>query len=101
MQAMLRLRSCIDIAGVRTHDLRRTFATGLGDMGVPNEVIERALNHAPRTVKGKHYNHAKHFEALRRALEAWSERLRAIVEGRQLATKLVALKVGGREVEPH
>jgi hypothetical protein len=60
---------------------RRTLATGLGEMGVADELIERVLNHAPRTVAGKHYNHAKLFEGMRTALEARLERGRGSVEG--------------------
>ena len=78
--AMRRLRIDIGLGDVGTHDLRRTLATGLGNMGVPDEVIERVLNHAPRTVAGRHYNHAKHFEPMRRALEAWAERVQAIID---------------------
>jgi hypothetical protein len=50
-------------------------------MGVADEIIERLLNHAPRTVAGRHYNHARHLEPMRRALEAWAERIAVIVEG--------------------
>ena len=49
------------------------MVTGLGDMGIPEEVIERVLNHAPRSVAGRHYNHAKYHEPMRRALDAWAE----------------------------
>ncbi|MGE0852439.1 MAG: tyrosine-type recombinase/integrase, partial [Hyphomicrobiaceae bacterium] len=70
-RVLLRVRDKIGVPGIGTHDLRRTLATGLGNMGVADEVIERVLNHAPRTVAGKHYNHAKHFEPMRHALEAW------------------------------
>ena len=73
-RALLRMRDDIGLVGVGTHDLRRTLATGLGNMGVADEVIERILNHAPRTVAGRHYNHAKHFEPMRQALEAWADR---------------------------
>ena len=72
--------SGISLADIGTHDLRRTLATGLGDMGVPDEVIERVLNHAPRTVAGRHYNHAKYAGPLKRALDAWAERLQAIID---------------------
>jgi integrase len=82
-----------DRAGIGTHDLRRTLATGLGDMGVPDEVIERVLNHAPRTVAGRHYNHAKHFEPMRKAREAWAERLQAIIEGRPMPSNVVQLRL--------
>ena len=37
------------------------------------------LNHSPRTVTGRHYNHAKYFEPMRLALEAWSARVRDII----------------------
>jgi integrase len=94
MRAVLRLRSGVGLANIGTHDLRRTLATGLGDMGVPDEVIERALNHAPRTVTGRHYNHAKHFEAMRQALEAWEKHLLAIIDGRELAPNVVVLRAG-------
>jgi integrase len=83
-------------AGIGTHDLRRTLATRLGDMSVADEVIERILNHAPRTVAAKHYNHAKHFEPMRLALEAWSERIEAIIEGREPVSNVLPLRsVGG------
>ena len=78
--------------GIGTHDLRRTFATGLGNMGVLDEVIERVLNHAPRTVAGKHYNHAKHFEPMRRALDAWAQRVSSIVAGREPPSNVLSLR---------
>ena len=49
---------------------------------------ERVLNHAPRTVAGKHYNHAKHFEPMRCALEAWAERVLAIINVRDPASNV-------------
>jgi integrase len=77
-RAMIREReafSAAEIATFNTHDLRRTVATQLGEMGTPDEIIERILNHAPRTVAGKHYNHAKYLGPMREALDAWAERL--------------------------
>jgi integrase len=91
-RVVLRLRDKIDVPGIGTHDLRRTLATGLGNMGVLDEVIERVLNHAPRTVAGKHYNHAKHFEPMRRALEAWAERICSIVAGREPSSNVLSLR---------
>ena len=49
-RALLRMRAGMNLDDVGTHDLRRTLATGLGNMGVADPVIERVLNHAPRTV---------------------------------------------------
>jgi integrase len=78
-RALLRIRQEIGIDGIATHDLRRTMATRLGDMGVPEEIIARVLNHAPQTVTRRHYNFALHAEPMRRALTAWAEQLQRIV----------------------
>lgn len=79
-RAMLRLSKEIGLEGLRTHDLRRTCATWLGNLDVPDEIIERVLNHAPRSVTRKHYNHASQLESVRVALERWSFALQRIVE---------------------
>jgi integrase len=78
-RALVRRRDDFRLAGIKepfnTHDLRRTVATQLGEMGVADEIIERILNHAPRTVAAKHYNHAKYLTQMRSALNAWAEQL--------------------------
>lgn len=94
-RALLRIRNYIGVDDVGTHDLRRTLATGLGDMGVPDEVIERVMDHTPTTVTGRHYNHTKHIEPMRRALEAWAEHVQAIVEGRAPAPNVLPLRSAG------
>ena len=94
-RALLRLRAGIGLNSVGTHDLRRTLATGLGNLGIADETIERVLNHAPRTVTNRHYNHAKNFEPMRIALETWAARIRGIVEGRPPKTNVVALPFAG------
>jgi integrase len=81
-RAIIRSRLELAEAGVasfNTHDLRRTAATQLGELEVAEEIIERVLNHAPRTVAGKHYNHARYLSPMRSALTAWSERLSNLV----------------------
>jgi integrase len=93
-RAVIRFRPSISLGDIGTHDLRRTMATGLGDMGTPDEVIERVLNHAPRTVAGRHYNHAKYLEPMRRALEAWAERVQAVVNDHAPTSNVVVLRAG-------
>jgi integrase len=61
-----------------SHDLRRTLATRLGEMGTPDEIIERILNHAPRTVAGRHYVHGRYLGPMKEAVEAWAKRLQVI-----------------------
>jgi integrase len=80
-RALLRLRGRVGIEDVGTHDLRRTMATRLGDMGVSDEMIGRVLNHAPATVTRRHYNHARRLAEMRAAIEAWAHELLRIVRG--------------------
>ena len=47
------------------------MATRWGDAGISGEVISRILNHAPRDVTSRHYNHAKMTVQMREALELW------------------------------
>jgi len=75
-RAVLRNRDAFIDAGINnpfnTHDLRRTCATQLAEIGTSEDIIARILNHAPRTVTGRHYNHATYLAPMRDALEKWS-----------------------------
>lgn len=64
----------------RLHDLRRTARTGLTDLGVPEVVAEKVLNHAERKVLAKTYNRHEYAVEKRDALDCWAQRLRAIIE---------------------
>lgn len=83
-RSLIRCRKTLQKIGIKepfnTHDLRRTVATHLGEMNVADEIIERILNHAPRTVAGKHYNHAKYLVPMRRALDEWAEKLTMLIK---------------------
>jgi len=81
-----------DRVGIGTHDLRPTPATSLDDMGVPDEVIERVMNKVLRTVAGRHCDHAKHFEPMRKALDAWAEQLKATIEERLMPPNVALLR---------
>lgn len=76
------------------HDLRRTVATGLGEMGVAEEVIGRILSHAPRSVAGKHYNHARLLQPMRSALADWAVRLEETVSRASELSDVVELELG-------
>jgi integrase len=58
----------------RLHDLRRTFATQLADLGVSQEVTEALLNHVSGTKAGVAgiYNRHDYAEQRRHALTAWA-----------------------------
>ena len=61
------------------HDLRRTGATLLNEAGYPAEVIEKALNHTLRGVRGI-YNRAEYAEQRRGMLQFWSDYLEQLTK---------------------
>jgi integrase len=73
--------SGVEVPPWRFHDLRRTAATRMGDIGVLPHVIEAALNHvsgAKASVAGI-YNRALYASEKRDALERWADRVKEIV----------------------
>jgi integrase len=64
------------------HDLRRTAATGMADLGVLPHVVEAVLNHLSGTRAGVAgiYNRARYSEEVRDALQRWSAHVAKIVE---------------------
>ena len=72
------------------HDLRRTFATKLAEIGVERFIIGRLLGHAEHDVTGKHYDKYEYGPQKKAAMERWGARLREIVEGEK-AGKVVEL----------
>ncbi len=66
------------------HDIRRSFATHIGDLGVQPHVIEVALNHVSgfrRNVTNSVYNRATYQREHRQALELWVAHLATIRAG--------------------
>lgn len=62
----------------RFHDLRRTVATVLGELG-QSLVVPRVLNHTDSSVTGKHYNKYDFLPEKRHALETWARKLETII----------------------
>jgi len=66
------------------HDLRRTFATRAAGLGVPKEIRDKLLNHAPdrSDIEAAHYNVHDYLPEKRRALAQWDAVLSAILSDR-------------------
>jgi len=77
-QGFTRAKAALDKAsGVknwRLHDLRRTAATGMGNLGVLPHVVEAVLNHISGTKAGVAgiYNYAVYNPEKRTALDLWA-----------------------------
>jgi integrase len=63
------------------HDLRRTCATGLAELGVLPHVIECVLNHLSgfRSGVAAIYNRNRYLPEMREALEVWGDKVNTIV----------------------
>jgi integrase len=79
---MKRAKAILDresgVTGWTYHDLRRTAATGMAALHIPQDTIDRVLNHAKKKLAGT-YNTYEYLAEKRKALEAWSERVAFIV----------------------
>lgn len=81
----------------RIHDIRRTVASGLGELGVEEGLISRILNHSTTSTSGasvtaRVYNQYKYVEPMRDALQRWADRLDGIVTAKP--AEVVALRLG-------
>jgi len=67
----------------RLHDLRRTCATGMAELGIPPHIIEVSLNHVSGHKAGVAgiYNRAEHSAERKAALERWAAHVEALVTG--------------------
>ena len=65
------------------HDVRRSAATRMADLGVAPHVIEQILNHQSGHRAGVHgiYNRSSYEREVRAALALWEDHVRALVEG--------------------
>jgi integrase len=62
------------------HDLRRTVATRLAELGVSKEDRDAVLNHTPQDVGKKHYDLYEREREKRRALDMWASALTALLD---------------------
>jgi integrase len=63
------------------HDLRRTAATKLSELGCPDEIIDAILNHAKKGVIGI-YNRNKYDKEKQEWLTKWAEHLEELIGSR-------------------
>lgn len=77
-----RLDEAIGATDWRTHDLRRTTASGMARLGVPPHVVEKVLNHKTGIISGVAavYNRYGYEKEKREALEMWAAYLCTLPE---------------------
>jgi len=78
--AKARLDQHVAIAPWRLHDIRRSCATGMTELGVQPHHIEAILNHQSGHKQGiaGTYNRAKYTDAVREGLQRWADHIERI-----------------------
>ena len=86
-----RLDATMKIPPWRLHDLRRTAATGMAEIGIAPHIVEAVLNHVSGSRAGVAgtYNRAAYAGEKKAALERWTAHVEGLIEGRP--AKLVSL----------
>lgn len=81
-RAKRRLDAHLDGMSWRLHDLRRTAATGMIQLGTQPHVVELCLNHVSGARAGVAgvYNRAEMLDERRSALEQWGQHVRGLAD---------------------
>ncbi len=74
------------------HDLRRTFASGMGDLGIPPYVVSRLLNHSMAGITERVYYLTALAGEKETAMDAWGAKLTEIVSGEAAPSNVARLK---------
>jgi integrase len=71
------------VAPWRLHDVRRSVATRMADLGIMPHVIEAVLNHQSGHKRGPAgvYNRSRYEREVRAALALWADHIRTLVDG--------------------
>jgi integrase len=90
-----RLKAILDresgVTGWTFHDFRRTASTGMAALHVPQDTIDRVLNHAKATLAGT-YNRHDYRDRKRSALDAWADRVAFVVGEARGAANVVEMR---------
>jgi integrase len=78
----IRLDEKIKIAPWRVHDVRRSAATHMAELGVQPHIIEQILNHQSGHKRGVAgiYNRSTYANEMRRALDLWAAHVESLIE---------------------
>lgn len=68
------------VSGWGYHDLRRTMTTRMAELGIPDHVVDRLLNHSvSRSTRAKHYDRYSYLKEKAEALETWATEVSRII----------------------
>jgi integrase len=78
------------------HDLRRTSASGMAQLGIAPQVVDKVLNHTAGTIKGvaRIYNRYEYGDERKGALEAWARYVESLLCPAESNVVAIAKAVG-------
>jgi integrase len=88
------LTGATDISDWTWHDFRRSFATALGEAGIPEVVADAVLNHRQSATRGGVlgvYQRASRWPEQVKAMELWGRLLATAIEGREADANVVSM----------
>jgi integrase len=83
------------LTGWTWHDFRRSFATALGEAGIPETVVDAMLNHRQAATRGGVlgvYQRASRWPEQVRAMRSWGQLLATAIEGKEASAQVVLLR---------
>ena len=86
------------LTGWTWHDFRRSFATALGEAGIPEAVADAILNHRQSATRGGvlgAYQRASCWPEQMRAMAKWGRLLTAAIEGKPAMADIISLVARG------
>lgn len=99
-KGMQRARPTLALANFRVHDLRRTAATGMAELGISPHTISLVLNHISArsgTITSAVYVKYSYDKEKREALEAWGRRMEEIIARRVVQAPTPALETSSAQ----
>jgi integrase len=91
-QGLRQITQAAELERVTPHDLRRTAATLITELGFNRLVVDKILNHKDQSVGGIYDRHSYDKEK-RQALEAWERELERIFTGDNTQNKVIPLGI--------
>jgi integrase len=102
-KSMTTLRTMLgtDFKHFTLHDLRRTFRSNLGRLGVPPHIAERLVNHVnARSDMELVYDQYTYMPEMRAAVECFDQWFAALIEARSDTAPERAVVAGGEVLQP-
>ena len=86
------------VAGWTWHDFRRSFASALGEAGIPEAVADAILNHrqaATRSGVLGVYQRSSRWPEQVKAMELWGRLLQSALDGSEAGAKVITMTRAG------